>query len=310
MAVQPQAECKLHQRCHINGKGLTRFGSKFPQKTVASAASSSVVLVIDDDGVKRPASGTLIWPNVVLCAAHSLAKYSKAEIVSKVQIMVGYEYKSGTAPAGDYSQYSKQTSDWEQGTLLATQPQAKVVSVLEIGDGGDIDYALLAIEWTNTTKGWGEHIVTLPRNVDIPKPGTSMSAELLVVGHPWGANFMGQATQASVGTLVAQMAPHPETQAGTEYGYASFTALSGFSGGGVFNDKGQLVGVLHGARYVKSKPNQPTGPCFLDLGRAALVLSKTSKTSHKTDRIPQWLAGNGPLLSGDPNQKVVFKTAS
>jgi hypothetical protein len=125
----------------------------------------------------------------------------------------------------------------------------------------------LAIEWKSTTIQYGTKLVTLPTTPIHPKPGKSLSPELLLVGHGEDGLHNGLPTQASAGKLGVEAGPEPMTLQGAEYGYASFGAVNGFSGGGVFNATGDIVGVFTGTRGVKDPKTGAQGPAFLNLTR-------------------------------------------
>ena len=319
------AKCVVGQSCHCNNASITTFGSKFTPAKVKELASSSVQLVTVKDSVQqRFASGTLISPSVVLCADHSLNGLQAKDI----EILVFYECDAKTAPPPPAINPTKNpmapppkgqstTTGVTSCTSLATVPQGKVVKVLEHGDPDGLDYALLAIEWKSATESdGGVKIVKLPRIPTLPKPGITMSTELLMIGHPLSTdskNPQGEPTQVSPGTLTKQGGPNPLNLLGNAYTYATFFPRTGFSGGGVFNDKGELVGVFKGSRQIKDEKSGAYGPCFLDLGRAkdnaaTRTIAGQTRTRPTCERLRRWFADALPLLDGDPKQNVVFRT--
>jgi hypothetical protein len=291
--------CRIGRRCHVSGKGLKTFGTRFPQKKVFDLASSSVQLV---SGGTRLASGTLIDPTVVLCAAHTLETIS----LKNLEILMCFECSAKTAPPGEFVQYRNKAA-WIQCSKLDTTPQAKVIQQLESGTADGLDYALLSIEWKNAVPASVAdlYVVKLPRVPEIPQPSRTLTSELLLVGHPQGSSQQGEPTQASAGRLTRQQGPHPNTLTGDAYGYASFGASVGFSGGGVFNTKGKIVGVLKGVRAYHT-PTGIGGMAFVDLGRVA-DLTHPSK-DPKRGRISRWLQGLPIRKPGDPpGQEIVFR---
>jgi len=297
----PQAPvCLNGRRCHISGKGLTRFGTKFPSAMVRQIASSSVLLIDHPPGQPRTpvASGTLISRNVVLCAAHSIPSLS-----SNVEILMFYECNKKTAPPGFSDQYDMKNpasaSAWRGCTKLRTAPQAKMVKVLEQGSPDGLDYALLSIEWTALKPDPKANIVEMPRYPVAAPPSRTFTHEVLVVGHPIvlvghsGTQTMAdvEPTEASAGPLFQQFGPNCITNRGQDYGYAGFVSQFGMSGGGVFNKAGQIIGVLKGRKT-------GSGECFLNLAQASDALP--------TSRLGIWVNTAGLLKPGDPNQLVVF----
>jgi hypothetical protein len=292
--------CDTGKICHINGKGNTKFGTMFPQKLVLTLASSSVQSLLHDGGTdggtsRLLASGTLIEDagefGVVLSAAHTIATITPLDL----EIMLLYECDAKSAPSGTEDQYftasstSSHNTQWDKPcTPVAVVPQGKVVNVLEQGHSSDIDYALLLILWNDAylTNFYGTKVATFPRAVDPPRPGTTISQELIMIGHPDGSPTLGM-----TGKLLKQMGPHPDSGQGQDYGYVSFQDLKnvgGFSGSGVFNNAGDIVGVFKGT----AGPNVPTDligkPAFLDLGQAA--------KAKGTDRLKQWFQGQSSLI--------------
>ncbi|MGD2064366.1 MAG: trypsin-like peptidase domain-containing protein [Nitrospirota bacterium] len=298
-AVPQTPVCRIGRRCHVNGKGLKKFGTKFPQPTVRDLASSSVQLIA---GGKRLASGTLIDPTIVLCAAHTLQTISLRDL----EILMCFECSAKTAPPGEFNQYPNKAS-WTKCSRLATTAQAKVVHELESGGSGDLDYALVAIEWKNAVELEDTDVsaVKLPRIPEIPQPSRTFTSELLLVGHPHDSQAQGEPTQASAGKLTRQRGPHPETLTGDAYGYATFGATFGFSGGGVFNSRGQIIGVLKGSRLPHARTGVG-GMAFLDLGRVADLTDPSQ--DQRRGRITRWFQGL-PIRKRDdpPGQRIVFR---
>ncbi len=302
MGVATKTMCELGRRCHINGRGLQKFGSMFPQKKVATIASSSVLLVLNGEGGARYlASGTLIAPGVVLCADHTLSTLGPREIVEKMQVLMLYEYASGNAPPGDAFQYRDGDAAWETGKLVESKPQGRVVQVLERGVD-HLDYALLAVKWLNTTTSHGYNVVKLPRPVQIPLPSTQLSREVLLVGHPWNGKQQGQATHASAGAVTAMFARDFQGK-GNEYSYATISSTYGFSGGGVFNTDGGIVGVLKGVPSQADPKMRSWGSAFLDLGASIRYLDRNYPS--RVFRLRNWVKDRGaPFLPSDGVEEV------
>ena len=161
-AVPQTPNCPKGTRCHVTGKGLVEFGKKFPQTLVKELASSSVVLVVKEEGKadRLVASGTLIHPHVVLCASHTLNNLSARNI----EILMFYECSKRTAPPGARYQY-RDKNKWLNCTKINSTPQAKAIRVIENGQSNKYDYALLGIKWKTNT-------VTFPagRHLGINRP--------------------------------------------------------------------------------------------------------------------------------------------
>jgi trypsin-like peptidase len=290
--VAPRPDlCDLGRRCHPGGKGLKVFGTKFSADFVRFLSSSSVLIggpdVFHNDVFTLVASGTLVHDNVVLCAAHSIQSMSDKDL----RFFFFFECNKTTAPAGNRDQY-KAEADFLNCTKLrdTTTPQAKGVKTIERGNPADLDYALVAIEWTVFAgrDATGQKVVQVPRaaaKADISSD--KFSGEVILISHP-----KEQPTQASVGKVTNKTGPHPESGTGTDYGYATFFATDGSSGGGVFNEDGQIVGVLKG--------RGPSGNAFLNLGQVAARSPKS--------RIAAWIKTPGvpPVFSGDPTDPVQF----
>ncbi|OKP95482.1 hypothetical protein [Paenibacillus sp. P46E] len=299
--------CGIGQRCHVNGKGITRFGTQFPQQMVRKLATSSVLLVEVDPGnpIKQVASGTLIAENVVLCASHTLGSM----LLKKTEVHLFYECTDGSAGAAPYK--PEKGEQWRTCNLAADAPQAKVVKEIESGMKDDLDYSLIVIEWKNTLNLYGQDmVIDLPRPPVIPKPSPQLSAELISLGHYMYdvTTPKCEPTQATVGKLLKEHGPYYFTLKGTEYNYASFAPeLSGFSGGGIFNKYGDIVGVYSGRLSdVNAKMLSLEGSTsFLDLGQCAKKLPES--------RLADWF--NNPskppsqtlLRKGDSNQSAAFR---
>ncbi|MDQ8020330.1 MAG: trypsin-like peptidase domain-containing protein [Moraxellaceae bacterium] len=289
MAVQPRPVCEIGKRCHVYGKGIQKFGTAFSQKMVAQCASSSVQIVLRQNGTsQRLASGTLLDKNLVLCALHTLGDFSENVISSSVFVTLQYELAPDSAPPGDEFQHYQQPKVWVSGTLHAGEPQAQVVRILETGQSIGADYALLLIKWIKVRKHpSAANVIEPPRPIFYPKPGKDLSTELLLIGHPWEDEQrvqQGQPTQASVGKVKYwnQMKPtdvENRRKGAKLYEYGDFVARRGHSGGGVFNQWGQLVGVFNGnlpnARAnapgpdgKRPNPPNPFGDAFLNIRNA------------------------------------------
>ena len=302
-ALTQTTVCEVGRRCHVAGQKLKTFGTAFPQATISAIASSSVLLVENASGQpQRPiASGTLISDTVVLCASHSLQGVNPLNI----RVLLFHEASAATAPPGNRDQYPRNDpTAWRAGTSLRTNPQAKVVKLLEEGDPLGFDYGLLAIHWTELTADPGGNFVAVPRaSVLSRSPSRTYSKEVVVVGHP--VEVFGhsppqtmsdvETAQATVGILTKQFGPNFETNKGLSYSYATYSGEFGMSGGGVFNTSGNIIGVLKGWRA-------GLGGCFLNLGEAA--------TGLPTSRLSNWFNGGSALRPGDPSQTIVFVKAS
>lgn len=292
--VAPVPVCTLGQRCHVNGKGIRTFGTKFPLALVQKIASSCITLVGDDTFSNPPipnkkiASGVLIAPEVALFAAHSINTIG----ASGVKVLMGFECDAATAPPGMFFQYR---GNWPSCTPLATATQAVGVKTLESGNSNEFDYEMVLIKWNSGPP------VKLPRIPDFPKPGFVFSDEMLLVGHPDDPKtIQGQETQACAFKLVKTRGPNPSnvgdpiTDDVYGYGEFGFTRGDGFSGGGVFNDKGEIVGLLKG-NGVGVPGMNPNNFCFLNLGLAAGKM----QNDPRRGRLRLWFDGKSPLKSGD-----------
>jgi hypothetical protein len=278
------AVCAAASRCHVAGKGITSFGTKFSQAKVLELASSSVLL-IDAGASLHVASGVLITPHVLLCASHSLSGAT-----AKLQGQLLFECDAKTAPG------VKPSGSPSSCTPLTTGAHMNIGRVIEDGKDDGLDYALCAVTWIGSQ-------ITLPRKVTLPKPDYYYGGALLATGHPV-TSYKGAPTQASAGALIAAAAhgPHPNPSgpaysASKEYTYATFNTIDGMSGGGVFNEKGHLVGIVTGYRHTATGNEYG----FLNLG---LVAGKTvthgGVTTPASARLKQWLGGGPPLLASDP----------
>ena len=274
---------------------MKTWGKTIPQKVVSDAAATSVQLIT---GGNRVASGTLVWTNVVLCAHHTIANQK----ATALQVLLGYEYSAATAPGGHADEYSKKPADFLAGTPLATTPQARVVEVLE--DQIGLDFAFLRIEWTTiTTRASGLRTVSLPRRPDFPVPSNKVKQndEVVVVGHPWTDGVsMGEVTQASAGIVTKADGPFPGTTSGIEFTYSTIIGRTGFSGAGVFNKDGHIVGVYKG-----SDPG--LGVAFLNLGLAAASYDVAAKRPT-SNRLRQWLGGGRPLMDHETKEDNLVLT--
>jgi len=298
-AVAVQPSCPISRRCHVGGKGINDFASKFSRAKILELATSSVALMVQEDGksgLTFVASGTLIGENVVLCAAHSVANQSDKDI----QILLFLECNAKTSPPGHRSQYDKTSlPDWQNCNKLRTKPQAKVIKALERGDSVNLDFVLFAIEWTEFKPSdavAGLKIVEVPRQIHFPPPSGVPTKHTVLIAHP-----QGEGTQASVGAHIKVFGPNPITQSGTDYGYATFEATTGSSGGGVFNESGEIIGVLKG-----TMPGQP-GVAFLNLDQAQRKNLQSAPQLAENPHLRHWFDVGDPLLPGDPKENVAFK---
>jgi len=270
-----------------------------------------VVLVQRGNPPKRFASGTLVGRDIVLCAAHSLANLTPTTL----EILLCFECDQNTAPSGRRGQYlpggikvprEDRLDKWKSCSLISTDPQAKVVQVLEQGHQSDIDYALLRIEWkshlvSTREDALGVRFVTLPRKVFIPEPSRRFTDELLLIGYPHRSSgpIEGEPAQAVAGEKIEEKGPHPGG-GGEDYGYAQFMRMeAGWSGGGVFNEQGRIIGVLKG-KDLKDRT------AFLNLSQAA---EKTIVPNNPDagGRLNSWLnAAHEPRHSNDPGGDYIL----
>lgn len=292
--VAPVPVCALGQRCHVNGKGLKTFGTKFPIALVQKIASSCITLVGDDTLSNPPvtnkkiASGVLIAPEVALFAAHSINTIG----AKGVKVLMGFECDAATAPPGMFFQHR---SGWPSCTPLATASQAVGVKTLESGTSGEFDYEMVLIKWNSASP------VKLPRLPDFARPGFVFSNEMLMIGHPDNlTTVQGEETQACAFKLVKTNGPNPQnigdpiTDDVYGYGEFGFTRGDGFSGGGIFNDQGEVVGLLKGSGTGVTGMN-PNNFCFLNLGLAAGKM----QNDPRRGRLRLWFDGKDPLKTGD-----------
>ena len=266
--------CASPWSCNVMARSLRRFGDTFPASLVRRLASSSVQFVIRGDSEPKSfvASGTLIWPDVVLCAAHSLGGTPSTNL----DALFFYEHDGATA-----------TKLGSGGNITAKLPQAKVKAEVENGGKFGLDYALLVIEWSD----WA---ISLPRAVELPHPSYACGSELLAIGHPGGAPTRAAAGKLMRSGFSLSLGAGASDPGRGEFSSASFKTDFGMSGGGVFNNDGGLVGVIKGDNFAPGatadrNPNENT---FLNLGLAAGKMGKS--------RLRTWLEGGSPLLGGDP----------
>jgi Trypsin-like peptidase domain len=348
--------CQLGRRCHVNAAGHKTFGTKFAPELVRRLASSSVQIVSRIPGTRQLlASGTLIAPNVVLCAAHSLLGQSPKTI----SFVLFYECDATSAPKGAFVDTEDNAPIWRRCTKLAEKRQGVCTAFLEVGKEIGHDYALLAVKWIDAQFRYVENAgirlisvpqtgnpevaeeledlqiaqgeffspadskdsaltLRVPRPLAIPRPGSELTGELLLIGHPYsrakGQSYLCQPTQASVAALFQKDLENPSHKGAGVRGYAAarFDTHSGASGGGVFNERGEIVGVLRG-----DFGNRPETPkelhdkaAFLHLSAAATNIAdlvKAGKSKDKGERLRQWIGGGAPLLKGDPVVDIDFK---
>jgi len=288
--VAPVPVCQLGQRCHVNGKGLTTFGTKFPIATVQTLASCSIQLCTPSTSGgadTRVASGVLITSQVALFAAHSVSSG-----ISTIKVLMDFECNKATAPPGMRFQY--QSGGWPACTSLATVTQAVEVKTLEISDSNEFDYAMVLIKWNSVS---GSNTVSLPRVPTLPKPSFNFSNEMLLIGHPDDSSNQGEPTQAVAFKVVKVRGPNPNTNKDDCFGYGEFqfTQGTGFSGGPVYNDSGGLVGLLKGSSGGTIPGLRPQDFAFLNLG---LCAGKTSNDPRR-GRLSQWFSTGNPLKPGD-----------
>ena len=266
---------------------------KFSQAKVLEFASSLVQIVINNPPL-RIGSGMLIAPQVVLCARHSLEMASP-----DIKILMDFECDTRTAPPGAFFQYERAQSTWPSCTELATSPQATVVKTLEQEEINNLDYAMLLIRWAKILPG---NIVKLPRVPVISKPGRNFTDEMLLIGHPWTkGTSQGEPTQACAFKRYRTDGPNPDTGTGDTYCYGEFGFSDGhgFSGGGVFNEQSEIVGLLKGSPgdTLKAQGFQHWHFAFLDIGLAA----DHTMNDPNRGRLKLWLNTGNPLKQNDTN---------
>jgi Trypsin-like peptidase domain len=153
------------------------------------------------------------------------------------------------------------------------------------------------------TSGSGLRIVSLPRRPDFPSPSSKVAKndEVVVVGHPWtDAAVMGGVTQASVGLVTKPDGPFPGTKSGIEFTYSTMMGRTGFSGAGVFNRSGEIVGVYQGS--------DPTlGVSFVNLGMTAQAFNVMGMRPV-SNRLRQWLGGGKPLMDHEKKEDNLVLT--
>jgi hypothetical protein len=268
------------------------FTKKFTKPFVLQMATSSVIL---KDGSKAIGSGTLIDEHVVLTSAHTVDQ----AVTKDIRIGLFYECLEGTAPPGESWQYygpgmtDKQKYEAGRrkwcGCAKATFPwEASVSKVLERGSAKELDYALLAIKWP---------VGPMPkpkREFILPSPDRSLGACLLLVQHP-----LGEPTQACAGRLIEPKVPciYKESEGPYAYATASFTAEHGSSGSGVFNEKGNIVGVFQGVRS-SVEGTKHSGCHFLVLDYAER-LTRADRVDPSRGRLNLWFVSGKPYRNED-----------
>jgi hypothetical protein len=294
--------CGMGARCHVQGKGITKFGHKFTQAKVMELASSCVVL-IDTSTSDHVATGVLIAQNVIICAVHSLSGVA----MKNLEALLLFECDSKTAPG-----FTPVTDPLAPPppppppcSPLTTTPQIKIDSELENGRRFGLDYALLAISWKQSKVKF-PRTVTLPY-IDVHNPVPNLNymygGELVAIGHPI-VSKKAEPTQAAVGKHIGAAAhgPHPNPKDSTEssakeYTYADFYTTDGMSGGGVFNEAGRLVGIITGWRRTGGK--QEFG--FLNLGLVVgKIVTSGGAAQPASARLKKWMGSGSPLLDTDP----------
>lgn len=278
--------CPLGHRCHVEGKGIVKFGTRFKTSQVKHAADHAVVLANADGS--RIASGTLIdvgqggstgdgflltagepiLAGVVLCAYHSLQTLS-----ASVSVFLPYRLKAPKAPGSSWELVGD-AAKWVPSAPDGTYIRGRMTKVLEQGDAA-VDYALVYVEF-------GCLFVPARRSRPL---GRTLSDELLLVAHPWHTTYDCEPTQASAGEKLIERAKFLPEHATDYYAYARLSAKDGSSGGGVYNTSMELVGVLKGA-----SPQISSGTAFLNLG--AVVNAKVKGT----DLLQTFMAGGRYLV--------------
>ena len=163
--------------------------------------------------------------------------------ISKIKVLVDFECDKATAPPGMRFQHP---SGWPSCTALATAAQAVEIKTLESSQSDEFDYAIVLIKWNSVSAA---NTVQLPRTPVLPKPSFIFTDEMLLIGHPDDSKGQGEETQGCAFKVVKTNGPNPQNGQGDAFGYGDFgfSRGDGFSGGGVFNDKGELVGLLKGS---------------------------------------------------------------
>jgi hypothetical protein len=263
--------CSCGFSCHVNGQGITRFGDNFPQPLVKSLARGSVVLLSE---AGKLASGTVVGylsplHSVVLCAAHSI--FGPQGNLLDLGVNATYTRKAPMGGGTHHADGGTSPDGWDSGELEPELYGAveRVMEVREM-DNNPLDYAFLAVRWgdetidAETAKTADDYVRT---QIKLPSVGRlSVGDEVLLIGHPDPTKkHQAQATQCTAGEVKLLNADWANQ--GSCFAYASpMDQSSGYSGGGVFNSSGQLVGVLKG----DDRKNHATdGIAFLDLVAAA-----------------------------------------
>jgi len=298
------AICKVGRRCHTNAKAMTTWGSDFPAAMVKQISSSSGLLIV---GSTRMASGTLIWSNVLLAAGHSF----KGIEPTSVEVMFGYQLPAGTAPNGDVDDNSggspwRPLPRWTAGAPTVT-PQAKVAEILE--HDLDLDIVFARLEWKDVVvRSSGVRIVALPRPPVIPRPGLLNGKQIAAVGHPWDTSIQAEPTQVMASAVRYANGPHHLAASGAGFTYYEGEWRGGWSGGGVFNTRGEVIGVALGGRGPESGPGRKPyfGTACANLGAAASAMKRGQvRFEPSYPRIRQWLGGGSPLMQGEQTDNVI-----
>jgi hypothetical protein len=205
-------------------------------------------------------------------------------------MILDFECDDKTAPPGMSFQYQGNT--FPSCTIRATAHQAVDVKVLESSNSSEFDYSMVLIKWNGNPNP-----IQLPRKPSLPKPGFVFTNELLLVGHPDGSGGQGEPTQGCAFKLVKTGGPNPQTGQGDSFCYGEFTfsSGSGFSGGGVFNENGELVGLLKGSPGNTISGLKPNNFAFLNLGNCE---GKT-RNDPRRGRLTNWFNTGNPLKPTD-----------
>jgi len=251
--TQDASVCHCAQRCHVNGSGITKFCSAFPQPLVKKLAKASALIV--DASAGPYASGTLIrffdstdtlgQYGVVLMAAHSFGMGSPSTV--KMFDVI----KAGDASGGSWESDDSvgHTAKWTAGQVEGGTVDGVVERVLEIGDAGELDYAMVLVRWPNDKES-----LTRLLDVDLPSAGNYLGNEVVVIGHPgYVKGYSAQSAQAAAGGVRDWGGENFESNEKGKKNKAYSSAYlptsaftTGMSGGGVFNTSGELVGVEKG----------------------------------------------------------------